>query len=56
MKIVCCKCKRAKKGRRWTKSENTGEKLSHGYCPACFKPVLKSARTHIPIFLGRLAA
>jgi len=56
MKTVCCNCKRTQKGRRWIKTDDTGEKLSHGYCLACFRQVLKSARTHIPSFSVGLTA
>ena len=42
MKTVCCICHKTKRGNAWIKGKTNGEKLSHGYCPSCFKKAMKN--------------
>jgi len=42
MQIICCACQKTKSPSGWTKlTTRAGSQISHGYCPQCYKQMLK---------------
>ncbi|MEW6426724.1 MAG: hypothetical protein AB1568_01680 [Thermodesulfobacteriota bacterium] len=40
MQIVCCKCQRLKGKKGWSRRNPEPGKISHGYCPKCYRETM----------------
>ncbi|MGV1099593.1 hypothetical protein ACUUL3_09345 [Thiovibrio sp. JS02] len=42
MHVICCVCQKTKNRNHWvSKATPAGAKLSHGYCPRCYRQLLE---------------
>ena len=47
MQTVCCICHKTKTANRWVKSAHRcAKKISHGYCPRCFRQMMEKMRSY----------
>jgi len=49
MTTICCQCQRTKEGNNWKRKFVRGEqRISHGYCPKCYRKVIEKISSHLP--------
>ncbi|MEW6593585.1 MAG: hypothetical protein AB1413_01815 [Thermodesulfobacteriota bacterium] len=52
MQTICCICHRTKSDNRWIRSaQSRAKKVSHGYCPSCYRQLMEQVHSY---FANRL--
>ncbi|MBU0484977.1 MAG: hypothetical protein KKB30_10745 [Proteobacteria bacterium] len=47
METICCLCHKIKDEKGWSRQfVLKGKKLSHGYCPDCYRKTMEKVETH----------
>ncbi|MBU4177337.1 MAG: hypothetical protein ACYC0O_13760 [Desulfurivibrionaceae bacterium] len=42
MQVICCVCHKTKNHKGWAKqAARSGVRLSHGYCPRCYRQMME---------------